>query len=403
MATHSISTVSARAALKPRHEPYWHKLAQGCHLGYRKLTNQSEGVWWARYIEPGTNKKSHHSLGSFAHLANNQKFDAAKRDAEAWFAHIGKGGISAAKTVRNACENYVSHIKTTKGDSTAKDIQKRFDGYVLNIERFAETELSKLTPAIIGDWRKRLAELPVTQGRRGRSRQSKSEQNDSPTQKKRTASTLNRDMTPFRAALNLAFKDGWVTSDFAWKGKLAPVKAADQRRSLYLDKTQRAELIAAATGNIKAFLHGLAVLPLRPGALASLHVKDFDARLSQLAIRIDKTGQRKIKIPPQAAALLSGLCEGKIANASIFSRADGAAWDKDSWKGPIKEAVRAAALPEEVTAYTLRHSVITDLVHSGLDLLTVAQLSGTSVRMIEAHYGHLRSEIAMPALEALAL
>jgi site-specific recombinase XerD len=134
-----------------------------------------------------------------------------------------------------------------------------------------------------------------------------------------------------------------------------------------------------------------------------LQVKDFDARLSQLAIRTDKTGQRKIKIPQQAAALLSTQCNGKIANASIFTRADGTAWDKDSWKVPIKAAVHAAALPASVTAYTLRHSVITDLVHSGLDLLTVAQLSGTSVRMIEAHYGHLRSEIALPALEALAL
>ena len=403
MATYNISTVSARAALKPRHEPYWHKLAQGCHLGYRKLTNQSEGVWWARHIEAGTNKKAHHSLGSFAHLPNNQKFDVAKRDAEAWFTHIGKGGISAAKTVRDACENYVSHIKNSKGETTAKDIQKRFDGYVLNVERFAETELSKLTPAMIGDWRKRLTEMPVTLGRRGRTRQSKPELNDAQAPRKRTASTLNRDMTPFRAALNLAFKDGWVTSDFAWRGKLAQIKAADQRRSDYLDKSQRAAFIAAADEHIKAFLYGLALLPLRPGALANLQVKDFDARLSQLAIRTDKTGQRKIKIPQQAAALLSTQCNGKIANASIFTRADGTAWDKDSWKVPIKAAVHAAALPASVTAYTLRHSVITDLVHSGLDLLTVAQLSGTSVRMIEAHYGHLRSEIALPALEALAL
>jgi hypothetical protein len=47
--------------------------------------------------------------------------------------------------------------------------------------------------------------------------------------------------------------------------------------------------------------------------------------------------------------------------------------------------------------------VITDLVHDGLDLLTVAQLSGTSVAMIEKHYGHLRSEVAAGALAKLAL
>lgn len=69
----------------------------------------------------------------------------------------------------------------------------------------------------------------------------------------------------------------------------------------------------------------------------------------------------------------------------------------------MKASALAAGLPEDTTAYTLRHSVISDLVHDGLDLLTVAQISGTSVRMIEKHYGHLRSEVAVSALAKLAL
>ena len=84
-------------------------------------------------------------------------------------------------------------------------------------------------------------------------------------------------------------------------------------------------------------------------------------------------------------------------------RAEGKAWDKDSWKGPIKEAAHLSQLPPGTTAYTLRHSTITDLVSGGLDLLTVAQISGTSVRMIEKHYGHLRGERAAAALAGLAL
>ena len=59
-------------------------------------------------------------------------------------------------------------------------------------------------------------------------------------------------------------------------------------------------------------------------------------------------------------------------HALLLARADGKAWNKDAWKGPVKEAVVAAKLPEGTTAYTLRHSVISDLVHDGLDLLTVA-------------------------------
>ena len=86
-------------------------------------------------------------------------------------------------------------------------------------------------------------------------------------------------------------------------------------------------------------------------------------------------------------------------------------WVADYWESVGSLPVRptdppgavAAKLPAGTTAYTLRHSVISDLVHDGLDLLTVAQISGTSVAMIERHYGHLRSDVAAGALAKLAL
>jgi hypothetical protein len=84
-------------------------------------------------------------------------------------------------------------------------------------------------------------------------------------------------------------------------------------------------------------------------------------------------------------------------------RANGKAWDKNSWKLPIAAAVAAAGLPSAATAYTLRHRTITDLVSAGLPLPTIAQISGTSVEMIERHCGHLASDAAVKALVELVL
>lgn len=70
---------------------------------------------------------------------------------------------------------------------------------------------------------------------------------------------------------------------------------------------------------------------------------------------------------------------------------------------PIKEAARAADLPDSTTAYAMRHSTLTNLVTGGLDLLSVAQISGTSVAMIERHYGHLNADRAAAALAGLTL
>ena len=107
--------------------------------------------------------------------------------------------------------------------------------------------------------------------------------------------------------------------------------------------------------------------------------------------------------PEVTATFFEAAAKDKLPTAPLLSRADGMAWNKDAWKWPIKSTVEAAELPSETTAYTLRHSVISDLVHDGLDLLTVAQISGTSVAMIERHYGHLRGEVAAVALARLAL
>jgi integrase len=195
-----------------------------------------------------------------------------------------------------------------------------------------------------------------------------------------------------------------VTTDFAWRSKLRPIKNADQRRELYLDRAQRRKLIEKAPPDLAAFLRGLCQLPLRPGALASLKAEDFDKRLKVLRIGQDKAGKdRRIKLPDVTAVFFDAAANDKLPSAPLLSRADGQAWNKDAWKWPIKAAVDTAQLPDGTTAYTLRHSVISDLVHDGLDLLTVAQISGTSVAMIERHYGHLRSDVAAGALARLAL
>ena len=386
-----VDTVASREKLKPRREAYWQRVRKGCFVGYRKMTVSGHGTWLARARdEEAGAKQLFKPLGDFGDLADHLRFDAATKAALAWFDHLGRGGTARAATVADACSRYVRHLKATKPERAAKDAEVRFKNYVLNHAKLAATELPKLTPAQIETWRRALRELPTRSGaRRG---------------ERRSDSTLNRDMTCFRAALNLASLDGLLTTDYAWRSKLRPIKNADQRRELYLDRAQRLKFIEKAPGDLSAFLRGLCQLPLRPGALAKLNAGDFDRRLKVLKIGQDKSGKdRRIKLPDVTAEFFEAAAKNKLPTAPLLSRADGKAWNKDAWKWPIKATVELAELPDGTTAYTLRHSVISDLVHDGLDLLTVAQISGTSVAMIERHYGHLRSDVAAGALARLAI
>jgi integrase len=365
-------------------------LAKGCYLGFRKMNDSGHGNWIARAAQDGSGKEIYKSLGDLGNLPDHLQFDAAQKAAQAWFKHLGRGGASGITTVDDACERYVRHLRTTKGELAAKDAAARFKNYVLNDRRLAVTELAKLNPARLDAWRTVLQEMPTRSGpRRG---------------ERRTDSTLNRDMACFRAALNLSYDEGLVTSDFAWRSKLRPVKNADRRRETYLDRTQRRSFIEKAAPDVADFLYGLALLPLRPGALAALRVGDYDRRLQVLKVGQDKSGRdRKIKLPVATATFLDEASKNKLPGAPLLSRGDGKVWDRHAWKLPVRAAAVAADLPPGTSAYTMRHSVISDLVHDGLDLLTVAQISGTSVAMIERHYGHLRGEIAAEALARLAL
>jgi integrase len=156
---------------------------------------------------------------------------------------------------------------------------------------------------------------------------------------------------------------------------------------------------------LAAFLRGLALLPLRPGALAALTASAFDQRLATLTIGKDKSGRdRRITLPDGTAKFFAEQSLGKQPCEPLICRANGAAWNKDAWKKPLTNAANEAKLPAGTVAYAMRHSAITDLIAlHRLDTMTVAQLAGTSLLMIEKNYGHLLREHAKTALAGLAL
>lgn len=211
-------------------------------------------------------------------------------------------------------------------------------------------------------------------------------------------------MVPLRAALGMVLKPGAPNTDAAWQEALRPFKGADKRRELYLDRDERKKLIDATCNEAEPFVKALCLLPLRPGAMAGLTVRDFDKRTRALTVGKDKNGNpRQLTMPQLIADFFEAQVKDKLPATSIFTRTRGSAWNKDAWKHPIKAALEVAGLPRSASAYTLRHSVITDLIRARLPILTVAQLSGTSVAMIEKHYGHLVRDDAEEALASIAI
>lgn len=386
MAT-DLSKVGERDRLKAQREPHWQRLRAGCFLGFRPSKRGGKGTWIARVYDEDAGKYRVKSLGDFGTLPGNEMFAAAKKETEKLAELVEAGGQVRAKieTVADACMEYAK---------ARPEAGHRFRRYVYD-DPIAKVKLNKLRRRHVQEWRDRLEAQPALVSRRKKG---------DPIHRARAASTVNRDMAVLRAAIAKVLSPGAPNSEAAWQEGLKAVANANGRRTLYLDRDQRRRLLEKIDAEAAPFVRALCLLPLRPGALAALTAGDFDKRTAELTIGKDKTGKpRRIRLPQEAAGLLAVQAKNKLPGAALLMRANGKAWDKNSWKVPIAAAVAASGLPSEATAYTLRHSTITDLVSAGLPLLTIAQISGTSAEMIERHYGHLASDAAVRALGELAL
>jgi integrase len=382
-----LSRVGRRGELPAHREPHWQRLREGCYLGFRPSKRAGPGTWIARAYDEDVGKYRIKSLGDFGTLPRNEMFSAAKKEAEAFADVVETGGTVRSKieTVADACRDYAkSHA----------DAEGRFKRLVYS-EPLAKVRLDKLRKHHLEEWRARLTASPALVSR------SKSGEKRIRT---RALGTINRDIVPLRAALSKVLAPGMPNSAGAWQEALKPIKNADRQRTLYLDIDERRKLTKAISAEAAPFVKALCQLPLRPGAMANLSASDFDKRTRELTIGKDKTGKpRRITVPEAVAMFLAEQVKNKLPAAPMFMRASGARWTRHDWNDPIKTASASVGTGDAVTAYTFRHSVITDLVNGGLPILTVAQMSDTSVEIIERHYGHLNHAAAEQALAALAI
>lgn len=388
---------SGREGLKARHEPYWQQLGTGCHLGFRKSGKSNVETWSARYYDSAkqtSSKYSYRTLGDYSDLPPSERFGAAKKEAEQWWSHLRSGGNARSLTVLDACKSYV--VGSGSEEVPERPKAEQWFARLVYSDPIAVIELCDLKKADIEAWRRRITARPaaVTRSKKGKK-----------VTRVRSVSTVNRDMVSLRAALNAAFISGAVATDLAWRGALRANPNAGTRRTLHLDKNQRRLLVAKARADFQPFLQALCAIPVRPGALAAMLVRHFERRTGVMAVPAgaDKGKPfRELRLPENTAAFFRDQAKNKAPDALLFTQANGRAWTRDSWNEPIKQAAAAAGLPAETVAYTLRHSVITDMVIAGVPLLTIAQISATSVQMIEQHYGHLKQDHATAALAAIA-
>lgn len=195
--------------------------------------------------------------------------------------------------------------------------------------------------------------------------------------------------------------DGYSV-EAACRASVGQHKGVNQRRMLFLDVEQRRELLLHATGAVRDLMAGMALTGARPGDLTGVRCSSYDARAQSVTFA-SKNAIRTVPLPSAAVELFNRLAQDKRSDDLLFTRDDGKRWAHSDGDDLVRAAAHRAGLPSGVCLYTLRHGWITQSLMDGMSTLEVARISGTSVAMIERHYGHLVMNAARERLERVAL
>lgn len=373
-----LSTKRARDRLKVRREPHWQRLAEGAYLGFRK----GPETWIARY-------RGRDGRQQYRALGEALDYDGAKRAAEAWLSQLAGSPVRSTRrgTVREALQAYLAYLRQQGREGTATEVEGRYKAVVWS-DALAETALEELTLDDLHEWRERLR-----QGRLNRS--------------------INRHVRAVIAGLNKAHQLGHVGNPSAWRLEpLADDVDDSGETAVMLTPEHRAALISAVPEHLGAFLTGLELTGARPGELAAATVADFDGsrlRLQHRKGRPPKLRTRYVTLGGEGIRFFKAQVKRKLPTAPIFTEDGAQTWRRHRWSRAIAAAITehnrkargSKRIPPTASAYSFRHSRISELLQVyGIDPLTVAQQTGTSLAMIEKAYFKFIPSAMQEKLEA---
>lgn len=390
-----LDTRSARARLPMNKSGYWTPLARGCAVGYRK--GSKGGIWVARIIRPDLRRET--TIGPADDVLDADgvaaiDFAEAQARARAWIADAareaeGVGPVRGPYTVGDAMDDYLADYKR-RGGKAAKDTATRINTFVK--PALGAELVAKLTAKRLRDWHAALAAAPA----RLRTSKTAEERNqrpvsaDDPEAMRRRRATANRTLTTLKAALNHAFREGHATTDEAWR-RVLPFREADAPKVRYLEPAEIKRLVNATARTFRPLVQAALLTGCRYGEIAAFRVGDLDLAAGTITVRASKSGKaRHVVLTDDGVALFEARAAGKLGDALLFAREDGAAWGKSHQHRPLRAACKRAKIVPAASFHILRHSYATTLLRAGVPLPVIAaNLGHADTRMTERHYAHL--------------
>jgi integrase len=390
IADKTLDSREARRKLKPRGKPYWRAVERGLHLGYRRHAD-SAGPWIARhYLGQQRYEEEHVGIADDLSDADGvavldywQAVDAVR--ARARLRAHAAAGKTGPYTVADACNAYLEFL--TRERRTSYQVGVRMRAHTL--PALGEIEVAKLTADRLRCWHTALAAQPARL-RSSAGKQKYRELSDDEEAVRRRRASANVCLAQLKAALNLAFAEGKVASDSAWR-KVKPFRDVNAARERYLTISDAKRLMNACPADFRNLVRGALETGARYSELARMTCADYNADVGTVAIRTSKTSKpRHVILTADGTSFFEQLCAGRAGSEPIFKKADGARWGVSHQGRPMRLACQHANIDPPIGFHQLRHSWASLSVMAGMPLMVVAKnLGHADTKMVEKHYGHL--------------
>lgn len=384
---------TVRAKLSIRRDPYWHLIAEGQHIGYRK--GVQGGTWIARLYDP-TKGRRFRALGVADDTVEADgvrvlSFSQAQEAARRWFAELGRADagdvLTGPYTVRQVMDDYLAdreRIKRKPLDRTRAIIQAHI------VPSLGHIDVSKLTHGKVKAWRDSIAEAPPRVRTRKDAEQAYRdiEANDPEAMRKRQA-TANRILTVLKAALNYAHENRRVSSKAAWEA-VKPFREVDLPKVRFLTPDEVTALINACEADFQTLVKAALLTGCRYGELTAMRVDAFDPDNETIFVEKSKNGKaRHVALNGEGVAFFSQITKQRQPSERMFLRANRKPWKTSEQQRPMDKACSDAKVGC-VTFHILRHTYASQAVMNGVPIAVVAeQLGHKDTRITERHYAHL--------------
>jgi integrase len=402
-----LSSKTARATLPVRAKPYCVNVAPKLALCYYRKPSGKPGRWAVR-VETGRDEKNN-PIRQYRAIALAD--DIASADGQIVLSYP-QARIAAAKrpaamkaasrlSVRDAIAAYIDALRASKGDKAADDAYSKLRRHVLCLD----PKTGEPVKACDGLGDLEVAALTLTQLQRWRDGMVRRDKDD-PDAERRSRDTANRVLSNLKAALNYIYNDdaNGIATDKAWRA-LKGFKAVGGSRQDHFSEADVSRLIEKAREQENEFADLLEAgfyTGARYGELVVLDVRHFDAHRAQITIPSGKTGARFTTLTKEAVEFFKRIAKDKKPSDILLRRHDGARWGKSEQHRRMKEALKAADLPQTASFYALRHTHISRAIERGMPLTLIAENVGTSVKMIEKNYGKFIAQTRRDLVERYA-